>query len=214
MNKATLSFFIFFLLLVSCKDKKKEYSIDEYTIITDSISLKKDVVYKNEVPEILNSTDSIFQIKIYKTVSRLKNGYAKMQQDSMQYTCLELSRRDSGLIGFPSYRTLSDAMPEHYLNMKVIDTNFIAISEWFLCESNSFKYKFHFAFDAFKNFNDSTEITLGYDGPFEGSIMTKFNSINFNKIISELTSPDSKTKKADNNWLQSQGIEISGYRNK
>jgi predicted Fe-Mo cluster-binding NifX family protein len=70
------------------------------------------------------------------------------------------------------------------------------------------------AFDAFKNFNDSTEITLGYGGPFGGSIMTKFNSINFNKIISELTSPDSKTKKADNNWLQSQGIEISGYRNK
>lgn len=214
MNKLTAPFFILLLLLVSCKNEKKKNSFEERTVVKDAVSLKKEIVDKNDVTDILISTDSIFQIKIYKTVSRLKNGYSKMQQDSMQYTCLEFSRIDTGLIAFPSYQTLSDAMPEHYLRMKVIDTNFIAISDWFLCESSSLKYKFHFAFDAFENFNDSSEITLGYGGPFEESVMAKFKPNNFNAIISELKPPDSKTIKVDNNWLQSQGIEINGYRKK
>tara|TARA_B100000809_G_C15117450_1_gene522997 strand:+ start:1356 stop:1979 length:624 start_codon:yes stop_codon:yes gene_type:complete len=172
MDKTILALF---LLLGSNQNETKEHLIDTYNVIKDSVSLTEDIEVLNSESEIFISTDSIFEIKIYKTVSRLWTSYSKMQLDFMQYSCIEFCRTHTALISFPSYRMLSDATPETYLSIKVIDTNFKTFSNWFLYNSNSFKHKFYFAFDVFKNFNDSAEIALDYDRFYKEFIMTKFN---------------------------------------
>ncbi len=131
----------------------------------------------------------------------------------MQYTCIELTRTDTGLLAFSAYRTLSDAMPEHYLTMIVQDSIYLAQSEWFLCEHTIYSYKFHFAFDAFEMFSDLSKVSIGYPGwGFSGEqkYMIEFNATNFSEIISDIIPPDSDKKKVDNNWFISRGIEGMG----
>jgi hypothetical protein len=205
--------FVLSLILGSCKELEPESTILENVL--QEIDSTSSVMEAHTAADskTLSAADSVVQLNSYKKVSKLNNWYYTMRSDSMEYTCIELTRTDAGLLAFGAFRTLSDANPEHDLTMIVQDSIYMAQSEWFLCENTIFSYKFHFAFDAFEMFSDLSMISIGYPGWIfsgEQKYMIEFNATNFSEIISDLILSDSDTRKVDSNWFISQGVEGMG----
>jgi hypothetical protein len=61
--------------------------------------------------------------------------------------------------------------------------------------------RFYFPFDAFDEFQDSTQVTLEYPGWYDtDKITTTFSFTNFKKVIEELENPKSNARIAIKKW--------------
>lgn len=110
-------------------------------------------------PIDLISADSTYQIKFFKTATKLNNGTYPFAADTLQYSVVELTRIDSNyILELEQYKTRSPSAPEYWLTISVEDNSRIARSNWHLCEATGKSYKFYFAYDAFNEFDDSLRI--------------------------------------------------------
>lgn len=196
----------------SCQnDRQEDVSIGEMTHQSEVSQEETDTVKVDS--DVMTSIDSSYEIRVYKTAVKMNNGSYPMAADTLQYTCLELSRVDSSRLGFKTYQTTSPSAPEYYLTLTVKDSNYVVASSWHFCESTVDSYKFYFPFDAFDEFDNSAEIKLIYPGPHVERPLVVFKPLNFKKVITGLVPPHSTARCADIKWFKSHGFSVLGKSN-
>ncbi len=159
----------------------------------------------------LISSDSIYQIQFFKSSAKMNNGTYPFTIDTLQYSCIELTRLDSNYLwNLNHYKTRSPSAPEFWLTISVEDSLRIVRSNWHLCESTGKSYKFYFAYDAFDLFQDSVKIWLSYPGwDFNREFpLISFSTANFLTIKKGLAPVVSNAEKATNKWFNSRGLKI------
>ena len=200
---------------LSCQQNQSKFTEPEQLV-----SVEKEIAVELMVDEnLMISTDSIFKLEVYKTVTVLPDGYDYFYKDSIVLTCLELTRADSSFMGLSTFVTESWSRPEYYLTAHVQNKVYGANASYGLFVFEPKNIKFYFCSDAFDNFNDSTQIDIGYESWFFGvdmngnePIFIRFNIADFQSEIQDLTNGNENYLIADKRWFVKKGIIDGVYR--
>lgn len=127
----------------SCKDSEN-YSNGSTNKDVEKFNSTK--VYNSDSKlETIYSVDSIYQLRIFKTIGKLSLQYSEIHNDERQFYCVEVVNSDGTPCSFEKYIRRSKSSPEHYLLATLSNNNYKVESK--LRNPNFEKVQFYFSTD-------------------------------------------------------------------
>jgi hypothetical protein len=216
MKSLTQLFSLYIILstvFCSCNDSEN-YSIDFTNEDVEKFDSTK-ISMSDSKSKTIYSVDSIYQLRIFKTIGKLSLQYSEIHNDERQFYCVEVVNSDGTPCSFEKYIRRSKSSPEHYLLASFTSNNYKVESK--LRNPNFEKVQFYFSTDFLTNLTDSVELIIDYGKMFqegyglfgerkEPYIRFELNDI---KNISQPTDTvvfDIETPEANDIWFNQQGL--------
>lgn len=211
------AFYITLCILIticcSCCDSKR-YSDGSNNKHVEKFDSTKVTMYDSK-SEIIYSVDSIYQLRIYKTIGKLSLQYSEIHNDERQFYCVEVVNSDGTPCPFEKYIRRSNSSPEHYLLASFTGNKYEVQSE--LRNPNFEKVQFYFSTDFLTNLTDSVELIIDYGKMFpEGyglfgerkAPYIRFELNDIKNISQPLDSVvfDIETPEANDTWFNQKGL--------
>ena len=216
MKSLTQLFSLYIILCTvfcSCNDSEN-YSNGSTNKDVENFDSTKDS-NSDSKSETIYSVDSIYQLRIFKTIGKLSSQYSEIHNDERQFYCVEVVNSDGTPCSFENYIRRSKSSLEHYLLASFTSNNYKVESK--LRNPNFEKVQFYFSTDFLTNLTDSVELIIDYDKMFpEGyglfgerkAPYIRFELNDIKNISQPLDSVvfDIETPEANDTWFNQKGL--------
>lgn len=216
MKSLTQLFSLYIILCTvfcSCNDSEN-YSNGSTNKDVENFDSTKDS-NSDSKSETIYSVDSIYQLRIFKTIGKLSSQYSEIHNDERQFYCVEVVNSDGTPCSFEKYIRRSKSSLEHYLLASFTSNNYKVESK--LRNPNFEKVQFYFSTDFLTNLTDSVELIIDYSKMFPDGYglfgerkapYIRFELNDIKNISQPLDSVvfDIETPEANDTWFNQKGL--------